>query len=582
MRAPGFEQCEPHAIVAARVTDNSGVDMVTAGSGFLAIYSLGFTGPALEFRYFRVDAPGSDLRSVTVADLNNNGESELIATDLAGRAVRVASREQGGGASFSLSAPLVSAELRGPLGIVEGDVDQNGMADFVIADPGDPASQLGGSVRLFLGNPRGEYSADSLERPRVAEINESPRAVALADFDGDGRLDIASANDGSRVVVIYRQGAVGVFRRRAETLAASQKIPAPASLAAFDWNSDLRIDLVAANREADTLTLLEQGSAGAFAALSLALPPVQSGEAEQRRGPVAAVVGDFSGDGRADIVSANVDSNDLLALVQDSRGDFLATEIKADGFQGPHSVVLTDLDGDGKLDIIAAARFSDDAKWFRQGSDGAFVVAASLRVNGETGAPRMAGPIFVAVGDLDSDGRVDVVTANHESSNLLVFLQAEARGTFLDPVELPVGRGNKPVVLIMEDLDGNGTLDIACANLGESAASIFLQATSGTLESSDLPATRGVQPTGIAADDLNGDGKRDLAVSFSSQRGSFVKVYPQTDRSAFSEDRSSRFSMPQMLAPVAVLAVDLDGDGEADVATANRQTRNVTVFFGGR
>ncbi len=573
---------EPHAIAAARITQDSSFDIVTAGTGFFAIYSLNFTAGGLGLRYLRVDAPGTDLRSVAVADLDNNGRLELVAADRMGHAVRVASQAEGGGASFSLSAPLASAALSGPLGIVEGDIDQNGVIDFAIADPGDPASLLGGNVSVFLGSTHGEYSADTLERASKAEgVNESPRAVALADFDGDELLDVASANDGSREVVIYRQASPGVARRAAEVLAQAQRIPAPASLAAFDWNSDLRTDLVAAHRETDTLTLFEQGGAGVFAALSLPLPPVQTTGPEQRRGPVAAAVGDLDGDGRADIVSANVDSNDLLVLTQDARGDFLAGEVKAEGFLGPESVALADIDGDGKLDIVAAARFSDEARWFQQGAGGAFVEGSKLHSTGESGTPKMIGPVFAVAGDLDADGRVDIVTANHRSTNLLVFLQSETRGSFLEPVELSLGSTNRPVALVLEDLDANGTTDLASANLGVTAVSIFLQSKSGVLEPSILPAVKGSQPTSIAARDLNGDAKRDLAVSFSSQRGSVVKIYTQAE-GAFAEERSINLSASQMVAPVAVLAADLDGDGEADVATANRQSRNITVFFGGR
>lgn len=244
-------------------------------------------------------------------------------------------------------------------------------------------------------------------------------------------------------------------------------------------------------------------------------------------------------------------------------------------------MALADVDGDGKLDVIAAARFSDEARWFRQVDGVAFAEGGRLQSTGEGGAPRMLGPVFAVAGDLDSDGRVDVVTANHRSTNLLVFLQSESRGSFLEPVELSLGSTNRPVALVLDDLDTNGTLDLASANLGNAAVSIFLQSKGGILEPSSLPAVKGLQPTSIAARDLSGDAKRDLAVSFSSQRGSFVRVYTQAE-AAFTEEQSFKLSGSQMVAPVAVLAADLDGDGAADLATANRQSRNITVFFGGR
>lgn len=574
---------EPRAIAAARVTRDSTYDLVTAGKGFFALYSLNFTQGGLGLRYLRVDAPGSDLFSVAVADLDQNGRFELVAPDRAGRALTIASQTGGGEPTFGLLAPIASSGLKGPLGIVEGDLDQNGVIDFAIADPGDPAGQLGGNVCVFLGSTRGEYSVDSLERPSPRGTPDSPRAVAIADFDGDGRPDIAAADDGTHEVVIYSQGGHGVFNDAPDILASAQKLPAPASLAALDSNGDLRTDLVAANREADSLTLFEQGSAGVFAAMNLKLPGIEAGGGARRRGPVAAASGDLNGDGRPDIVCADLDSNDLLALFQDERGDFLATPILAEGFRGPQSVTLADLDRDGHLDVLAAARFSDEARWFRRGGDGQFAEGGVFRQGAAEGAPHLLGPVVAAAGDLDGDGTVDVVTANHRSSNLLIFLQGEGPGVFLEPIEVSLGAANRPVAVVLSDLDGSGTLDIAAANLGSTAVSIFIQGPDGTLSSREIPSLPGVQATSLAVQDVTFDARPDVVVAFSGHGGSFLNVYPQqVGPDPFSPESFFQLSAPGLLAPIAVLAVDLDGDGEPDLTSANRQSRNVTVFYGGR
>jgi len=565
---------EPNALAAGKITDAVS-DMVTAGSGFFALYSLRFTGGQMNATFLRIPAPGTDLRSVAIADLDKSGSADLIAPDRANHSLRVATQTNG---SFNLLAPIVSTNLRGPLGVTGGDLDSSGTEDIVVSDPGDPAGRSRGNVCVFLGSASGEYSADALLPPeRAGASPSSPVAAAIGDFDGDGRPDIAAADAGSKSVVIFRQGGVGSFGE-ARVLADGQIEPSPSSLAAGDVNGDQRMDFVAPSREADALMLYEQVGGGAFAALSLRLPATVQAT---RRGPVAAAVGDVDGDGRGDIVCADVDANDLLVLVQDARGDFTTTELSADGFLGPHSVALADVDGDGRLDVAAAARFSDEARWFRQDDTGAFAEAGAFRA-GEGAGPKLLGPVFVALADIDGDGQTDVVTANHRSSNLTVFVQDTERGKFRAPLEVALGVGLRPVGVEIGDYDASGTPDIAAVHLGSSAVSVFLQASDGTLSGQTLPAVSGLQPTSIAAADLDSTGKPSLAVAYSSHLGSFIQTYAQDASARFLPEPTRRLSSPDVVAPVAVQAVDVDGDGEADLTTANRQSRNVTTFFCGR
>ncbi|MBI4601708.1 MAG: VCBS repeat-containing protein, partial [Planctomycetes bacterium] len=574
------------AIAAAKVDLDSTLDLVTAGDGFFAVYALSYAGAEVRYTVTRVDAPGTDLRSVAVADLDRDGLPDLVGADRAGSALRVAS--QGLGLTFDLGVPLASPHLRGPLAVAGADLDSNGVVDLAAADPGDPATGFGGNVCVFLGDAAGRYSGDALTPPpRPGAPPASPRAVAAADVDGDGRLDVVTADDGTHEVVVYRQGGRGTFRAPAEALAEGQVLPEPSSLAAFDSDGDARLDLLAASRPADALVLLRQTDGGDFAALQLPLPAPEGADdaGGMRRGPVAAAAGDLDGDALADIVAASVDSNDLTVLLRDAEGSYVLSDVKAEGFLGPHSVALADLDGDGLLDVACAARFSDEARWFRQGAGGSFAEAGAFRA--PEGSPqKLLGPVFVAAGDVDSDGRADVVTANHRSGNLTIFLQAEepeGRGTFGAPVEVPLGAGARPVALTLGRLGEGSGLDIATVNLGRAAASVVLQDGAGMLRVTSLGGLSGVQPTAIALRELGGDGRPDLAIAFSGASASFLQVRAQgagAGEPAF--DGVLRLAARELIAPAALIAADLDSDGEADLAAASRATRAITVFYGGR
>jgi hypothetical protein len=192
----------------------------------------------------------------------------------------------------------------------------------------------------------------------------------------------------------------------------------------------------------------------------------------------------------------------------------------------------------------------------------------------------LQGPVFALAADIDGDGRLDVAIASHRASRVSIFVQAEARGTFEPPVAVDLVAGNRPVSIDAVDLDRNGTMDLVTANLGAAAASLILQAPGGQLSVTSLPAVTGAQPTAVAARDLGGDGTPDLALAFSALRAGFVQVRTQGQETTF--DSVLRLSGPPLIAPVALSAADLDGDGEPDLGTANRVTRSVTVFYGGR
>jgi len=302
--------------------------------------------------------------------------------------------------------------------------------------------------------------------------------------------------------------------------------------------------------------------------------------------PSNIVIADINQDGLADLVVSAVTIHEapphpafvaIFAQAQQSPGTFSASARFPAEFD-PAGLAVADLEGSGKNDIVLGSQHTRPSTLVPNN----FVV---LLHNPATPGAFLAPELFgigshvindVAVGDIDGDGRPDVVTVATPGSadpTVQVFTQnATQRGTFSLSQSLfsPNGAGT----VALADLNGDGRLDIAVTSStgsGPGTGRIFLQ--DAKQPGSFLPPvdyTVGLQPVAIAVGDLNGDGKPDLAVAnMGAPNGSNPSV------SVLLQDplAPGRFlpaaSYASATAPVDIKISDIDGDGRLDLVTAN-------------
>jgi hypothetical protein len=221
-------------------------------------------------------------------------------------------------------------------------------------------------------------------------------------------------------------------------------------------------------------------------------------------GPTGLAVADLTGDGKPDIVTANSSAATVSLLVNQGQRPFgsvtFATKQDFAVAAGPVAVAIADLDGDGKPDVAVACA-SADVVTILSGT-------ASPALGARTDVPVAKTPSSIAIGDLNKDGRPDIVVAA-QGANVVTVLLAQPNGGYAR-TDIPVGAIPRGVALL--DANGDGKLDIVTANQGSSTITLLLGDGTGA-----FPTRRdfavGPGPVALRVADVNGDGHPDVVTA---------------------------------------------------------------------
>lgn len=627
-------------LVASGDTSNNGTDdvVVVDGTQLTEFVSNGdgsfLAGGTAQF--------AEQAQAVAVADLNNFTRAEVVVGLPSGTQVFNSTQAGSGASTFSVGAFLASGDTRA---VVVGDVNNDGYPDIVTGGPNGAAAWLhqrnfgnsftfsnnavgndvqslqladldgDGNLDLVIGTSTGTdvFRGDGTSQfVAVGSLSTSGLDVAVGEFNGDDRLDIATA-DGNQIVTHLNQGGLSFVENTPVALATTQLVAVDVDGDSFDdlivvatgAVRQLMNDRLGAFEDADyelalagRLTTLDFDGDGdrdiaSVGNSSFALRSSLAGSRGQTRfdrernlgadtGRKQAF-GDLNGDGLVDrLLGTSAGAQVWLA---DGAGSFTFTPSAATqlGSDDVRAVALADFDADGDLDAVLGVFASNNSVWQNDGS-GQFVQVQTLGGNTQTEA--------VCVLDFESDGDLDVIFGSNGAND--VFTNQSTAGTialtaftgaFIAPSNTVLLRDT--VELLARDVDNDGDDDLVVVNRGTVQSPqdsyLFKQSIVNGIPQLSLSVTYNAQLMSPAAafGDIDQDGFVDLVVTRVSPLGNATIQFYRGQRTTISNLPNNIAATPQIEA-VTVFVADLNGDGRNDLAFGERSGGAQVLFADGQ
>jgi hypothetical protein len=476
-------------------------------------------------------------------------------------------------------APKVEYQTgNAPRSVTAGDLNADSIVDLVVANYGSS------TVSVFLGIGGEGWGNGTFASGVEYPTGNAPRSVTTGDFNADGILDLAVANEITQnISVLLGNGSGG----RGDGTFGS-KVDYPASdnatfVMTGDFNSDAILDLAVANGGSNNVSILLGNGIGGQGDGTFA----ERVDYLAGTNPESLVVGDFNSDEILDLVVSNSNSASVSVLLGNGGGGLgdgtFAPKVDYPAGDSPTQVSTGDFNADRILDL-AVVNFSGTIS-ILLGNGG------SGRGDGTFG-PKLdhsvgAGSFSVTAGDVNADGILDLVTANGNSDNVSILLgngsSGRGDGTFAPKVDYPVGAN--PRFVAAGDFNADAVLDLATANYGSDNVSVLLGNGDGGrglgtfAAKTDYPT--GLWSTSVAMGDFNADSILDLAVTNSNSHNISV-LLGRGSGGKGDGTFASKVDYPNVggLSPWFVSTGDFNSDSILDLVTANITSNNVSVFLG--
>jgi len=302
---------------------------------------------------------------VAVGDFNGDGFQDIAVTNSQDSIVNVSILLGNGDGTFFVSG-LSPATGRQPEGIVVGDFNGDGLQDLAVTNTGD------NTVTILIGDGTGRFTQLA---GSPFNVGAQPLFIAVGDFNGDGFPDLVTANSGEDTVTVLFGASTGGFSVPATRT--FQTNLSPQSVVVADFNGDGNLDIATVNLNTTDITILLGDGSGSFT-------NGPGGQLVVGNGPVSIFAADLNGDGIPDLVVANSTDGTLTVEIGNGDGSFTPATSTFKVGAGPFFALAADFNGDGILDVVTGSVESNTVSLLQ---GGLAQTTAQVTITGSTTVP---------------------------------------------------------------------------------------------------------------------------------------------------------------------------------------------------
>ena len=519
-------------------------------------------------------------------DFNNDGKVDIAILNTSDPSIGIFLSKGNGLFEAMIKVQPVCVGLNG---IVSGQFNNDGFLDLVIL--------CGATDKFAFLKGKGDGTFYSPVYFSLGVNQALPVGIVSADFNNDGKLDLAIINSSTSVLGIWSGDGNGNFSNAGEYALALS----PSAISLIDVNKDSKFDLVVTSSGTNVFELFTNNGNGSFNNV---------GTFPTGNLPLDIASADFNGDGFPDVVVANSSDNTLSVYLNDHSNSFQLPATVLPTGSNPVSIATLDFDENNKVDITVVNSGDNTLYAFKGQGDGTFIALSPIQTKNN--------PIAIGVMDVNSDGKKDLIAVDsgfqtfevlpanmqvdfgyrvnftnlasqtvvvdydndgkndllllQPVSNTLSLLKGLGNGLFTDPnISFPAGLN--PTSIILADVNGDKILDFIVTSKDTNVVKIYLGTGTG-FNSTATDVVVGVGPTAVAIEDVNGDGVLDIITSNSGT--STVSVLLGNSNGTFQ----NKIDYQVGSSPIGMKLIDLNGDNKLDIVTVNNSAGTISVLIG--
>jgi len=560
-----------HSGMAAMALTRLATVVILAGIAIPALaqtYPVSFPNPTTFLVNNDSGGSISPIQAAVVGDFTNHGKLDVASMENPGGSFEIDVAMGNGDGTFQpvLIQNLYSGGQHTHYAMVAGDFNGDGNLDLAVW--GIYATNNTSEVMIFLGNGNGTFTySNTYAAPNSSDYQESTNSLYVADFNGDGHLDLAALTQYNGVY-IYLGNGDGTFQTALGYSTLDPNHPnnnIARGLAVGDLNGDGKPD-IAVTESAGMAVLLNNGN-GTFGTATY----YDSGLSLSSQ--IGIAIGDVNGDKKNDIVITSWPNGQILLYLNQGSGMFAAPTVIATPGTATWLVTIADINSDKKMDLVVTDGVGEIWIYYGKGN-GAFTAGPVYPLQYLEDAPSN-----VILADFNGDGALDIFKAGDHYLDAQVTL-GRGDGTFQTNQAYGWGVTGFGQNLVTADFNGDGFPDVAFSwarsnympafgvMLGSShgalAAPTYVTYLSSTCESS--------YPEWIATADVNADGKADVVATINNYENTGC---PINEVAVFTGLGTGKFIAPvfhstgSTAQSYEVFLVDVNGDGKPDIILSN-------------